>query len=262
MIGFFTRHGDTLIAEEITRSPWSRHHLTGPALCGLLARELETHCPAGAVPVRLTVDLFRAVLDRPLAVRGDVVEAGKRATVADAAIVQDDQVRARATALFLATGTPPPGRSRKPADEFPVPPPGAVAPGRAPLFRSGDRDWSHDNADHQNDGRKICWMAVLPLVAGEPTSPFECAAMAADLTNQVCHWGSRGVGYINADVTLTLSRLPSGGELGLRGENAVASAGISIGTATLYDREGALGTCVVTALSNAERQVDLTAGDR
>ncbi|MER7454317.1 hypothetical protein ABTW96_28970 [Nocardia beijingensis] len=42
----------------------------------------------------------------------------------------------------------------------------------------------------------------------------------------------------------------------------VAADGISIGTATSYDRTGPLGTCVVTALSNARRQVDLAATSR
>ncbi|MFR9751855.1 hypothetical protein ACL02S_12565 [Nocardia sp. 004] len=36
----------------------------------------------------------------------------------------------------------------------------------------------------------------------------------------------------------------------------IASAGISIGSATRYDRTGPVGTCVVTTLSNARRQVD------
>ncbi|WP_067796431.1 hypothetical protein [Nocardia beijingensis] len=47
-----------------------------------------------------------------------------------------------------------------------------------------------------------------------------------------------------------------GYELGLRAD------GISIGTATSYDRTGPLGTCAVTALSNARRQVDLAATSR
>ncbi|MEU6830947.1 hypothetical protein ABZ894_20050 [Nocardia beijingensis] len=53
-----------------------------------------------------------------------------------------------------------------------------------------------------------------------------------------------------------------GYELGLRADGTVAADGISIGTATIYDRVGPLGTCVVTALSNARRQVDLAATSR
>ncbi|MGY2122702.1 thioesterase family protein [Nocardia gipuzkoensis] len=257
MVSFFTSRGDVVVAEEITRSVWQPEHLGGPPVCGLLARELEAHCPDAFVPARLTVDLFRAVLDRPITVRSEMVRTGRRITVADAAIVQDDQVRARATALFMSPGATPQGRLWSAGDELPVPPEGAVTVGDAPLFRSGDRDWSRDPAGHQNGDRKICWLVLPPLVAGESLTPFQSAAVAADFTNQVCHWGSHGIGYINADMTLTLSRLPDGRELGLRAENAVAAEGISIGTATLYDRVGALGTCVVTTLSHPDRQLDL-----
>ncbi|MFE7743894.1 thioesterase family protein [Nocardia sp. NPDC057455] len=263
MVGFFTRHGDVVVAEKITRSVWNSDHLGGPPVSGLLARELETRCPDGFVPARLTVDLFRPVLDRPITVRSETVRRGRRITVADAAIVQDDQVRARATALFLSPGAPPPGRVWSAGHHLPVPPEGAMRVGDMPLFRSGDSGWHRDGADHQNDDRKICWVAVvLPLVAGEPLSPFQHAAMVADFTNQVCHWGSRGVGYINADVTMTLSRPPVDCELGLRAEDAVTAEGISIGTATLYDRRGTLGTCVVTALSNGDHPVDMAAPPR
>jgi hypothetical protein len=44
----------------------------------------------------------------------------------------------------------------------------------------------------------------------------------------------------------------------LRADNIIASAGISIGAATLYDRTGPVGTCVVTTLSDARRQVDFS----
>ncbi len=75
----------------------------------------------------------------------------------------------------------------------------------------------------------------------------------------MCHWESGGAGYINADVTVTLARLPIGYELGLRADNTIAADGISIGSATLYDRTGAVGTCVVTTLSNARRRIDFAA---
>lgn len=37
----------------------------------------------------------------------------------------------------------------------------------------------------------------------------------------------------------------------------VSANGIAVGTASLYDRTGPLGTCTITALSNARRQVDV-----
>ncbi|MGW0044297.1 thioesterase family protein [Rhodococcus sp. NPDC003348] len=260
MVSFFTRQGDRLVAERLAVSHWAPTQLGGHAVCGLLARQLETHCPAGFVPARMTVDLFRPVLNAPIEVRSEVVREGTRIAVADASIVQDEQVRARASVVFLTPGAEPAGRVWSAAPDLPLPPEGCVSPhGAPPLFKSGGRDWSPDYAANQNADRKTSWHSLPPLVAGEPISPFQRAAVLGDTTNQVCHWGSHGAGYINTDMTLTLSRLPVGFELGLRADNAVAADGVSIGTATLYDRTGPLGTCVVTALSNARRQIDFTA---
>ncbi|MFE3446875.1 thioesterase family protein [Nocardia sp. NPDC059180] len=259
MVSFFTTDGDLLVPEKHAVSRWAPTQLGGTGVCGLLARQLETHCPAGFVPARMTADLFRPVLNAPIEVRSEIVREGKRITVADATIVQEGEVRTRATAVFLTTGSEPPGQVWSAPSDLPVPEQ-ILSPDGAPgLFKSGDRDWSHDVAANQNADRKISWHSLPPLVAGEPISPFQRAAFLGDTTNHVCHWGSDGAGYINTDMTLTLSRLPIGHEIGLRADNTIAAAGISIGTATLYDRTGPVGTCVVTALSNAHRQIDFTA---
>ncbi|MFC8529858.1 thioesterase family protein [Nocardia sp. NPDC057227] len=263
MVSFFTPDGDAVIPEPIARSGWGGGHLGGPGVCGLMARDVERHCPEGFVPARMTADLFRPVWDRPITVRSEVVRSGRRITVADASIVQDGEVRARSTVVFLSTGAEPPGQLWRPERELPVPLVGIVPPeGGRPLFRSGEREWSREYGDHQNADRKISWHAMPALVAGEKLTPFQHAAMVGDTANHICHWGSAGAGYINADMTLTLSRLPIGFELGLRAVDSLATDGVSIGTATMYDRSGPLGTCVVTSLSNADKLIDYTAPRR
>ncbi|WP_040792552.1 acyl-CoA thioesterase domain-containing protein [Nocardia paucivorans] len=259
MVGFFTAYGDLLVAEELAVSQWASDQLGGHAICGLLARGLETHCATGFIPTRMTVDLFRPVANAPLRVCSTMAHRDERQTIADASIVQNGQPRVRATAVFLPTGAIPPGRVWQPASDLPVPPRGCVSPnGSPPLFKSGDREWSRDFVTNQNADRKISWHSLPPLVTGEPITPFQRAALLGDTTNLVCHWGSRGAGYINVDMTLTLARLPRGYELGLRADHTVAADGISIGVATLYDRDSAVGTCVVTALANPLRQIDFT----
>jgi hypothetical protein len=51
--------------------------------------------------------------------------------------------------------------------------------------------------------------------------------------------------------------VPSGPGIGVLAQDQVAYAGVAVGTTTLYDRSGPLGTAVVTALSNVRRQVDM-----
>lgn len=229
-------------------------------MCGLLARALEPHGPDGFVPARLTVDLYRPVANGNFDIRSRVVRSGSRILLADATLMQENTERARASALFLTTGDEPPGQVWCRRDDLPTPPEGTMSPhGSPPLFRSGTGDWSPDFAAHQNADRKFCWQSLPPLVAEEPLTPFQRVAILADAANHVCHWGSAGAGYINTDVKVALSRLPVGYEVGLRGDDTHAAAGISIGTATLYDRAGTFGTCVVTTLSNARRQIDFAA---
>ncbi|MEU8899173.1 acyl-CoA thioesterase domain-containing protein [Nocardia sp. NPDC048505] len=254
---FFAVRDDGFQAHGFGVSQWSAQQVNGPAVCGLLARQLETHCPAaGFVPARLTVDMVRPVLTEPIVVRSRVVREGNRVVVADAAIDQQGKLRARATAVFLAAAAPPPGAVWQPRSPMPAPGVRLTAPlGEAPLLKCGDSEWADIRSAGPNPERKVLWQNLIPLIEGEALTPFQRAAAMGDATNYVCHWGSAGIGYINSDMTLTLARLPEGPELGLQAQDQVASDGIAVGTATLYDRSGRLGTCVVTAVANAGRQV-------
>ncbi|WP_063063113.1 acyl-CoA thioesterase domain-containing protein [Nocardia violaceofusca] len=259
MMAFFSRDERGFVAGDFAVSKWSPDHVAGPAICGLLARELETHCPgAGFVPARLTADLFRPVRNEPITVHSAVVRSGARVRVADAWITQQDEVRVRASVMYLAVAQQPPGRIWQAEQALPVPERRLDAPtGQPPLFKCGDGAWSGDFAAAQNEERKSVWQNLPPLVEDEQITPFQRAAFLADTTNLVCNWGTEGVGYINSDVTLTLTRLPHGRELGLHAQDHMSADGIAVGTATLYDRTGRIGTCVVTALANAARQVDM-----
>ncbi|MEU1986014.1 acyl-CoA thioesterase domain-containing protein [Nocardia sp. NPDC019395] len=260
MLAFFTREGEQFLPTRVAISSWSPSQVSGPAICGLLARELETYSPGEEfVPARLTVDLFSPVTDEPATVRGTVVREGKRICVADAELLQRDAVRSRATVVFLRTGDVPAGELWQPGRELPVPDTADISEiGAHPLFKSGDGDWTRDFGSSQNAERKAIWQNMLPVVAGEPVTPFQRAGMAGDAASFMSHWGSAGIGYINSDVTVTLARLPIGPGVGVLAQDQVAAGGISIGTVSLYDRSGPLGTAVVTAVSNVRRQVDMS----
>ncbi|MEU1207504.1 acyl-CoA thioesterase domain-containing protein [Nocardia sp. NPDC005825] len=261
MTAFFTREDGRYTATRMAVSAWSSSQLAGTAVCGLLAHELETHSLGPEfVPARFTVDMFSPVLNEPIELHSSIVRDGNRIRVVDASIVQQDQVRARATVQFLIAAAEPPGEIWQPTQDLPVPDQRLDRPeGAPPLFKSGSADWTHDFASGVNPHRKAAWNNVPPLIAGEAITPFERAAFAADTTNLVCNWGTAGVGYINTDVTMTLSRLPEGPEIGVHARDHVSANGIAVSTATLYDRTGALGVCTITALSNARRMVDMAA---
>ena len=56
--------------------------------------------------------------------------------------------------------------------------------------------------------------------------------------------------YINADYTLTLSRLPDGEYIGAAALTHYSNAGVATGTAALFDRLGPIGAGVATGLAN------------
>ncbi|WP_328391927.1 hypothetical protein [Nocardia sp. NBC_00416] len=73
MVSFFDSRGDQLVAEKLAISPWTPANLSGTGVCGVLARELENHCPDGFVPARFTADLYRPVLNARFDMRTTVV---------------------------------------------------------------------------------------------------------------------------------------------------------------------------------------------
>ncbi|MVU75891.1 thioesterase family protein [Nocardia sp. ET3-3] len=238
-------------------SAWSQSQLAGTAVCGLLAHELETHSPGpGFLPARFAVDLFRPVLNEPIELRSSMVRDGNRIRVVDAWIVQGEEIRVRASVHFLATAAEPAGEVWQPARDLPVPDRPLDGP-NPPLFKSGNRDWTHDFASGVNPYRKAAWQHLPPLIEGRSMTPFERAAFVSDTTNLVCNWGTQGVGFINSDVSLTLARLPEGPEIGVFAQDHIAANGIAVATAVLYDRTGPLGTTTITALANAMRQIDM-----
>jgi Thioesterase-like superfamily len=194
----------------------------------------------------------------PCLVTAEVVREGRRICLVDAMLTQGGERVARASAIFLKPTASAEGKVWTPSDQ-PAPPPLDVAPvssePRVPFFHS-DEGWSQSFKEHQNPSRKASWNTALPVVSGEPVTPFQGVAAMADGASLVTNWGDRGVEYINTDITLTLARLPEGLEIGLAAEDRIENDGIAVGTAVVFDRIGSLGTVVVTSLVNAHRTVD------
>lgn len=262
----FRADDDRLVPQDIARSLWREDQMHGVAVSGLLARVLEQAvAEAGRselVPARYHVDLFRPALMTTTRATASIVREGPRLMLLDAVVEQDGEPVARASATFLAPSEPAPGAVWSATDR-PVPPPADLlpAPGEhhVPMFAS-EAPWSDDFAVHQNGGRHQTWQTAVPIVLGEECTPFQAVASVADATSMVTNWGSGGVEHINTDISLALSRLPDGVRLGLRATDHVASDGIAVGTAEVYDATGPIGTATVTALANTRRTVDLRGG--
>lgn len=240
------------------QSHWGDDHLNGPAVVGLAARELENICGSAEFrPARLTVDLLRASRNVLTTLDISVVREGRRVRSAQCDVTQEGRVVARATLVQFRPSVDPPGRLWRPQTHFPDPPApdGTVLP----YVGSDDAGWTRSPAEHQNDSRKRFFNDSIRVVADEENSPFARAAMVAEATSLVTNLGSEGIGFINGDLTVALSRLPVDEWIGIQADSHHAADGIAVGTATLFDRLGAFGSGMTTAVANPAAQIDFSA---
>ncbi|GAA4786744.1 hypothetical protein GCM10023200_21060 [Actinomycetospora chlora] len=265
---FFRADGELLVPLPRATSGWGgpdgEGQLRGTAVSGVLARAAER--AAGALegagrfrPVRWTLDLFRPGAMIPSTTGATVVRGGRRLRLVDAELVQEGRTVARATVLLLATGGPSAGAAWTGGlpETPPAPPPDLHPDPAEPALYRSDGAWSTDPRAHTNAARKAVWFPATPLVEGEDPTPFEHVAVLADAANLTSSWGTRGVEFINADATLTLTRLPAPGDgVGLVATSRVETDGLATATTTVFDRHGALGSAIVSTLANGAQAVD------
>jgi Thioesterase-like superfamily len=252
---FFVRTGESFAPNAIAQGGWGPT-LGGQVVGGLLARAIELENRDDELhPARLTVDLLRRVALRTVQVSASVVRTGRRMKAVDAVLIQDDEIVARGSALFLRPS------ELADADVWTTPitmPPVPAVPERwpegVPMFIRAYGRNPHlpgDGFQWQHHGPKFAWVCeIRPLVEGEGITPFVRAAMAVDVTPSLTNFGPAGLKYINADYTLTLSRLPDGPFIGLAAIIHHSHAGVATGTASLFDSRGPIGTGTSTAIAN------------
>lgn len=262
MTGFFDL--DQVSGDEVLRprvralSSWGTGgQLRGMAVSGALARAAERAVAAldGAEalrPVRWTLDLLRPAPNADYTTTATIVRRGRRICLVDTALRHGDEIVARGSALFLAGGGAASGTNWSPAPTTHAPPPTLRPATTEPrLYYSDGVGWTGSPEPHQNSGRKMTWHFPTGVVTGEPPTPFQQAAMVADVVNVVSNWGDAGLEFINADVTLAIARLPGHDqELGLAAEFRIEDDGVAVASATMFDRSGTLGTATVSGLPN------------
>ena len=249
---------DRVQPTQFAQSLWGEDHLNGPAVVGLAAHALEAAFGLpDFLPARLTVDLFRAARGVPTTTEVKLVRDGRRVRNSECDVVQDGVTVAHATLVQYRLAEPPPGEEWFRTTDFV--PPEAVDTGLAPYINSDGVGWTRAIADHQNNSRKRYVNRSIDVIEGQVNTPFVRAAMAAEGTSLVTNLGSKGVGYINGDLTVALARLPEDDWVGVQADSHWADAGIAVGNATLFDSRGAFGSGMVTAISNPAAQIDFTA---
>ncbi|CAN5390028.1 thioesterase family protein [soil metagenome] len=247
------------LPQKYANSHWGDDHLNGPAIVGLAARTLEAEFGSSELmPTRLTVDLFKAARNLPTQVHTRLVRDGRRVRNAECDVVQGETTVARATLVLYRRSAPPPGEQWTPATDFSFPPEvhSTTDESVLPYTGSDAAGWTRKVGDHQNASRTRFLDRAIDVVAGELNSPFVKAAMLAESTSLTTNLGTHGIGYINGDLTVALSRLPISEWVGVQADSHWAADGIAVGAATLFDTAGPFGTGVVTAVANPAAQID------
>jgi len=255
---FFTVDGDSYLPSVMARGPWGAA-MGGQIVGGLLGWGIEqSGVDPDLQPARLTVDLLRPALLEPVQIQTSVQREGRRIKLVDGALVQNGKTVARASALFLRRGEHPDGEVwTAPVRMPPLPTDSDEFPADMPFFIWGYGTNSEKGTRgmtewEQSHAQKFAWTRVFrPMVQGHPLTPFSRLAFIGDITSSLTHWGTGGLRYINADYTVTASRLPDGEYLGLAAQSHYGTAGVATGGATLFDRHGPIGTSSALALAQS-----------
>jgi hypothetical protein len=250
--------GDVAIPSEIARGPWSPNAQHGGAPSALLAGVLE-RVEAGppAFTVRLSVDLMRPVPLSPLRIATRVVRPGKKVQIVEGALLDGDVEVARATALRLRTLDDELEPAWESPEVAPLPPPGRTA--RFPRMDSGQLgfwnavEMSPVAGELFVPGPASVWFRLrVAVVAGEQPSPLQRVAAVADFGNGVGSGIDRArLTFINADLNVTLHRLPVGEWVGLEGTMFAEPSGIGVAETVLHDERGRIGRGVQTVILEA-----------
>jgi hypothetical protein len=257
--GVFERDGGCYLPTEAARGPWNPAALHGAAVAALLAGVFEAE---NQVIVRVLVELLGPVPHRPLTIEVGASEGGRRVKRQSAVLYADDRAVATASAtrvrladLDLSAKATAHPVIFDPARVPPLDQPSRHAVGVVgwPTFDSLAMASVLD-PDSGSGSVKLWLRLVVPLVAGQATTGTQRAVAAADYASggTSARLSFKRWSYMNADLTVGLSRPPQGEWIGMDGDGIVSPTGTGISVASLHDRAGRLGQSIQSLLVEAK----------
>ncbi len=256
----FEADGDTLHPTLLTRGPWADHSfLHGSAVCGALGWATERRVPdPGLALARFTVEIRSMVPRHPLRTTAEVVKAGRRSQVVEAALHHDGKVLARATSQWVAhravadhtAGLVRLGERPGPRAAVMARPDAASDPGANPDMVYPRPGFNCDAVEvrpirstTEDEGPGLIWVRLRqPVVADQSTSPTLAMMTLADFGIAVGWQRSEaGADFINADVTLQLNRPPVGPWVLFASRVHASAAGYGFCESVLADDAGLFG---------------------
>lgn len=249
MSSFYVRGaGDHYLAQEATAGPWGPKLQHGGPVAALLASRIEraAGCGAGSRISQIALEFLSPVPVADLVVTTEVVRPGKKIAFWNAKASVDGKDVARLSAWVLSTAE---GRSPLIRLEEEKPPalPETAATSyftAVPRFPYGDAlEWRFAKGGFAELGAASVWSRLrVGLVEGEETSPLARLLAMVDSANGIS--AELDVGkflFVPVNLTVTVARHPVGEWTGMSAETSIATDGIGVTRAHLFDSRGALG---------------------
>jgi len=242
---------DIAIPTEYTAGPWDDRLQHGGAPTALISWAAERLVPRESMQVvRITVDLLRPVPIAPLRVRAEVVREGRKIQLCAVTLLHEDAVVVRASVLKIrAAQFELPATAIEDKIELPGPEQGMLAEPaprtRSNAFIRGLTLRVVKGAFREPGPAAIWFRAERPLFADQPLTPLQRTAMVADFCNgvsTVLDWNTWT--FINADLTISLARLPVGDWILLDAQSWLGDHGSGIAFAKLGDARGYFGRAI------------------
>ncbi|MGH9080976.1 MAG: thioesterase family protein [Acidimicrobiales bacterium] len=252
-----------VVPTDRARGPWSPEALHGGPVAALVVRSAERHDGSeddGLQLARITLELLRPVPMAPLAVMCTLVKPGRKVQLLDVVIEAGGVEVAKARALRLrVAGDQSVFQPSVPEDD-PPPPPARCSPrppmfDRYPAFHNQGVEMRFASGIGDVPGPATVWFRLLgPVVAGEEPTPWQRAAAAADFGNGVSNeLDFSTTSFVNADLTVSIHRPPTGSWVCLEARTRFGSPGIGAAESAMWDVEGRIGRAVQHLVVEARR---------
>jgi hypothetical protein len=252
---------ETAFTSDFAAGPWDPGLQHGGAPASLIAwatEKMSTREPMHVV--RMTIDLLRPVPIAPLRVQAEVLREGRKIQVCTVTLWHEQAAVVRATVLKVrAADVQLPDHVRDEPVLLPGPDQGHQpevllgAPNKNAFIRG--LDLRVVKGEFRSAGPAAIWFrAHRPIVEGAPISPLMRAAMTGDFCN-----GTSAVldfndwTFINADLTISLARMPVGEWILLDAETWLGTSGAGIAFAKLGDERGYFGRAIQSLVIERRR---------
>lgn len=266
----FRREGKSYIPSDLAGSPWGPGLLHGGPPAGLLAHAVERSASSADLHVaRLTIDLFRPVPMERLTVETVTVREGRRIQVVQASLLAGGIEVSRASALLLRLTEVELPPVALPLAAYLDGPDNLPETGLGMMPRDAEEQATfrllkgfHTTVEVRRvagaagTGKGTAWIRIpVPFIAGEETSPLVRVAATSDFGNALGHIRpSEAMGFINADISLYLHRLPRGEWICLETTGTAEPHGLGLVESVVHDTHGPLGRVVQALIVNSRHQ--------